>query len=72
MGAKSRSLIDFALSKLNRDALVDAIDREFSEVTHSKSGPREMLTIALAGTSLGLTAGIVGWLHSEQLPTAIH
>jgi hypothetical protein len=59
---KPRGLIDFALSKLNRDALVEALDREFSEVTNFTTGPRAILSIALAGTSLGLTAGIVGWL----------
>jgi hypothetical protein len=48
--------------KLNRHALVEAIDREVSEVTNFRSGPREILTIALAGTSLGLTVGVVGWL----------
>jgi hypothetical protein len=48
--------------KLNRHALVEALDREFSEVTNFTIGPRAVLTIVLAGTSLGLSAGIVGWL----------
>ena len=31
-------------------------------MTSSRSGPRTVLTTAMAGTSLVLTAGIVGWL----------
>jgi hypothetical protein len=59
---KPHGLIDFAHLKLNRDALAAAIDREFSEVTNVKSSAQVALTIILAGTSLGLTAGIIGWL----------
>jgi hypothetical protein len=59
---KPHGLINFALLKLNREALVKAIDREFSEVTNLRSGPRAVLTFVIAGTSLGLTAGIIGWL----------
>ncbi|MGA2293474.1 beta strand repeat-containing protein, partial [Bradyrhizobium sp.] len=59
---KPRGLIGFALSKLNRDALVKAIDREFSEVTNVRSSARVALTFVMAGTSLGLSAGIIGWL----------
>jgi hypothetical protein len=59
---KSRGLIDFALSKLNRGALAEAINRDFSELTNFRSGSRAVLTTVLAGTSLGLTVGFVSWL----------
>jgi hypothetical protein len=59
---KPRGLIGFALSKLNREALVKAIDRESSEVTNVRSSARVALTFVMAGTSLGLSAGIIGWL----------
>jgi hypothetical protein len=57
-----RGLIDFTLLQLNRSALAEAINREFLDVTNFRSGPRAILTIAVAGASLGLTAGIVRWL----------
>jgi filamentous hemagglutinin family protein len=62
IAAKPRGLIDFALQKLNRDALVDAFNREFAEVTGAGRGARALLMTAFAATSLGLTVGIVTWL----------
>ncbi len=55
-------LIDFALSKLNRSALFKALDRELSEVRNSKSETRAAMVVVLAGTSIALTVGFVGWL----------
>jgi hypothetical protein len=55
-------LIDFALTKLNRSALFKALDRELSEVRDSKSETRAAVVKVLAGTSIVLTAGFVGWL----------
>jgi hypothetical protein len=54
-------LIDFALSKLNRSALLKALDRELSEVRNSRSETRAAMVKLLAGTSIALTAGFVGW-----------
>jgi filamentous hemagglutinin family protein len=59
---KSAGLIDFALSKLNHTALLQALDREFSEVRNSKIDRRVALVKLAAGTSIVLTAGFVGWL----------
>ncbi len=57
-----RGRIGFALTNFNRDALAEAINREFSEVTDFRNGPQTVLTLAMASTSLGLTVGIVSWL----------
>ncbi len=57
-----RGRIGFALTNLNRGALAEAINREFSEVTDFRNGPQTVLTLAMASTSLGLTVGIVSWL----------
>jgi len=62
VAAKPRGLIDFALLKLNRDALEDAFNREFAEVTGAGRGARALLLTAFTATSLGLTVGFVSWL----------
>jgi filamentous hemagglutinin family protein len=62
VAATPRKLIDFALQKLNRDALEGAFNREFAEVTGAGRGARALLMAAFAATSLGLTVGIVTWL----------
>jgi filamentous hemagglutinin family protein len=59
---KPAGLIDFALSKLNRAALLQALDRELSEVRNSTIDTRTVLVRLAAGTSIVLTAGFVGWL----------
>ncbi|QDW36464.1 filamentous hemagglutinin N-terminal domain-containing protein [Bradyrhizobium sp. KBS0727] len=59
---KQAGLIDFALSKLNRGALFEALDREISDVRNSAINTRAAQVTLLAGSSLALTAGFVGWL----------
>ena len=54
--------IEPALSKLNRGEFFKALDRELSEVRNSKSETRAAVVKVLAGTSVVLTAGFVGWL----------
>ncbi len=60
--AQASSRIDRALSTFDREAMVSAIAREFAEARRSAKAPRATLNIAIAGASLMLTAGFVGWL----------
>lgn len=59
---KAAGLIDLALSKLNRNALFEALDREFSELKNSDNIVSASLTKVVAGTSIAATVGFVGWL----------
>ena len=59
---KEPELVDFALAKLNRNALFDSIDREFSEMQGPTGTTKAAVTTAIAGTSFVVTAGIIGWL----------
>jgi filamentous hemagglutinin family protein len=59
---KEPGLVDFALAKLNRNALFNAIDREFSDMQGPTGTTTAAVTTAIAGTSFVVTAGIVGWL----------
>jgi hypothetical protein len=54
--------MDFGLSRLDRDAFARAAAEDSEEVIRAKATPRQLLMIGLAGTSVVLTAGVVGWL----------
>jgi len=58
---KAAGVIDFALSQLNRDALLEAVSQEFVEVAQAKAVPHQIFMVSLAGASIALTAGLVGW-----------
>jgi hypothetical protein len=59
---KAADVMDFVLSRLNRDALAQAIGEQFSEIARSESMPRQVLTISFASAGVALTVGFVGWL----------
>ena len=59
---KAADVMDFVLSRLNRDALAQAIGEQFSEIARSESTPRQVLTISFASAGVALTVGFVGWL----------
>lgn len=62
---KNASGIDFALPKLNRNALFDAFDLKLREASQSQLATRSTLVKIAAGASLALSAGVVSWLlHS--------
>jgi len=58
---KTPGVVDFALGQLNRDALIEAVSREFVDVVQAKAAPRQVLMVSLASASFALTAGLVGW-----------
>jgi filamentous hemagglutinin family protein len=58
---KAAGLIDFALSKLNRDALAKALDRELARLADSNASGLTTLTKVVAGTGAVFTAAAVGW-----------
>jgi filamentous hemagglutinin family protein len=69
---KAAGVIDFALSQLNRGALLEAVGREFAEVAQAKAVPRRLFLVSLAGASIALTVGLVGWfLRSGALLSAL-
>jgi hypothetical protein len=59
---KAADVMDFVLSRLNRDALAQAIGEQFSDIARSESTPRRVLMISFASTGVALTVGFVGWL----------
>ena len=59
---KPAGFIDFALSKLNRVELFRAFDHEYKELTESTNTISASLKTAIAGSSIALTVGFVGWL----------
>jgi len=59
---KADDVMDFVLSRLNRDALAQAIGEQFSEIARSESTPRQVLMISFASAGVALTVGFVGWL----------
>ena len=68
LGNKAAQLVDFALSKLNRQALLDAFDLELSDMTqHSRAATPATLVKIAAGASVVLTAGFVSWLLRSGL-----
>ncbi|HZR90535.1 MAG TPA: filamentous hemagglutinin N-terminal domain-containing protein [Bradyrhizobium sp.] len=61
-GKLASHVVDFALQRLNRDALGRAIEREFGETVRSAGGRRKVMMVSFAATSIALTAGLIGWL----------
>ena len=59
---KAADVVDFVLSALNRDALVQAVGQQFTEIARSEATPRQILMVSFAGTGVALTLGFVGWL----------
>lgn len=68
IGSKAARLVDFALSQLNRKALLDAFDLELSEMKQqSRPATQATLVKIAAGASVVLTAGFVSWLLRSGL-----
>jgi hypothetical protein len=59
---KAADVMDFVLSRLNRDALAQAIGQQFSEIARSELMPRQVLMVSFASAGVALTVGFVGWL----------
>lgn len=67
IGGKAARLVDFALSKLNRNALLDAFDLELSDMKKSRAVVPVTLVKIAAGAGVVLTAGFVSWLMRSGL-----
>jgi len=60
---KPAGLIDFVLSKLNRDAFAGELDRGLAQLRNSESLTGAILTTVAGATSVTITIGILGWLE---------
>ena len=60
--SKPTGIVDFALSKLNRVEMLRAFDHGREDMVDSTHTFSASLKTAIAGSSLALTVGFVGWL----------
>jgi len=59
---KLSGVVDFALSKLNHEAMLRAFDHGREDMVDSTHNLSASLKTAIAGSGLALTVGFVGWL----------